>query len=712
MIASFTHADIAALSYGCASIAFLALSLLLLSNWRTRRQARALSLSCVVTGLWATGMAGLAIGGRSASIAVDFLEALRSGAWIVFLLLLLKLPAARLRGFIGALLGIFCIETLASALTSHGSLGSIGSNGIHAGLAWITLISLRLMLAVFGILLVEQLYRHTAEHEHWGIKFACLGIGGLFAYDFYLYSDALLFHQTNVNIWAARGIVNALTVPLLAVSAARNPAWALGLSVSRQMMFRSAALVGCAIYLLAMASSAYYIRYFGDAWGPVMQLAFLFGAATLLASILFSGALRAKLKVLINKHFYKAVFDYREEWLRFTRKLSEDGPALGERTIQAVAELVQSPAGALWIRRDDGRCEPVANWNMAPQTGVAHIDDAFFSFLESTQWVINLPDCIRYPERYANLILPEWLRNAPQLWLVLPLMLHGRLFGFVALVRPRASIGLNWEVTDLLKIAGSQAASYLAHRESANSLMVARQFESFNRMSTFIVHDLKNLVFQLSLLLNNAKKHKNNPDFQQDMLGTLDHSVKKMTLLLQKLSRADKPDIAASLQIAQLLAQTVASKATAKPAPMLEIDDHGLMVLANWTRLERVLGHLIQNAIEATEQDGQVVIRLLRRNQTVVVDISDNGEGMSDAFIRERLFKPFESTKVAGMGIGVFESREYIREVGGQLEVVSVLATGTTFSVILPLYVEAASSSLPPEQTSRMSQAFTMSQSP
>ena len=686
-VPDFTRTDIAAFSYGLASITFFMLALLLLSNWRARRQARALSLACVLTGMWATSMVGLAIGERAGSLPADLLEILRSGAWITFLLLMLKLPVARLRLFLFVVVVIACAQMLASALTEQRGF---------AVPALMTIIIVRLMLAVFGMLLVEQLYRNTPARERWSIKFACIGIGGLFVYDFYLYSDALLFRNINGDIWAARGIVNGLTAPLLAVSAARNPVWALGLSVSRQMMLRSAALIGSAIYLVAMASSAYYIRYFGGAWGPVMQLVCLFGAMTLLAGVLFSGALRAKLKVFINKHFYDAIFDYRQEWVRFTRSLSEEGPALAERTVQAMAELVESPAGALWIRRDGGRCEPVASWNMAPQSGMVPVEDAFFQYLESTQWVINLAECMQQPQRYGGLLLPEWLssvpRNGPELWLVVPLMLHGRLFGFVALARSRAKLNLNWEVTDLLKIAGSQAASYLAHRESANSLTVARQFESFNRMSTFIVHDLKNLVFQLTLLLNNAKKHKDKPEFQQDMLGTLDHSVKKMTLLLQKLSRGETLDVAAPLLIDQLLAQAVEAQAAAKPAPVLEIEERGLTVLANWARLERVLGHIIQNAIEATAQDGRVLVRLLREQQTAVVELNDSGQGMSAAFMRERLFKPFESTKSAGMGIGVFESREYIREVGGELEVVSEPAVGTTFRVILPLHVDAVAS--------------------
>ncbi|HAT32707.1 MAG TPA: PEP-CTERM system histidine kinase PrsK [Janthinobacterium sp.] len=670
--AGLSSGDMVALSYGLASLAFFVLSLLLLGNWRARHSASALVAACLTTALWATGTVALALWGRPVSLPGDVLEVLRTGAWLVFVLRLLEASGKRQKVFLIAILGISACQLAAAS----------GTTGL------MTLIVSRLLLAVLGMLLVEHWYRNTPGPQRWDVKFACFGVGGLFTYDFYLYSDALLFRHINADIWAARGIVNALSVPLLALSAARNPVWALGLAVSRQMMFRSAALLGSAIYLLAMASSAYYIRYFGGAWGPVMQVAYLGGAVLLLGGVLFSGALRAKLKVFINKHFYTAIFDYREEWLRFTRALSEDGPGLGERTIQAVAQLVESPAGALWIRREHDLCVPVASWNMAPQSASEPASGAFCQFLETRQWVVDVPEALREPARYANVTPPEWMLTMPQLWLILPLMLHGCLFGFVALARPRAGIKLNWEVVDLLKIAGSQAASYLAHRESADSLTLARQFESFNRMSTFIVHDLKNLVFQLSLLLSNAEKHQGNPDFQRDMLGTLDHSVKKITLLLQKFSRGEAQELSAPLSIDKLLGQAVAARTGAEPLPRLEIADAGLTVLANWARLERVLGHLIQNAVEATAKEGSVLVRLLREGQTVVVELRDTGQGMSAQFIRERLFKPFESTKVAGMGIGVFESREYIREVGGQLEVYSEPERGTTFRVVLPLHVD------------------------
>jgi putative PEP-CTERM system histidine kinase len=278
-------------------------------------------------------------------------------------------------------------------------------------------------------------------------------------------------------------------------------------------------------------------------------------------------------------------------------------------------------------------------------------------------------------------------------------VLHGDLFGFVVLERSRSSLKLNWEVLDLLKIASTQAASYLAQQEAANALLVARQFESFNRMSTFIVHDLKNLVAQLSLLVANAERHKNNPEFQKDMLETIDHSVQKMKVLLQKLARGVDGESMTRVLLADLLKTAVESKSPYEPKPTIHVLCPGLKVWANWERLERVIGHIIQNAIEATPRNGSVTVTMDQENSFAAITIKDSGTGMTEEFIQEKLFSPFESTKVAGMGIGVFETREYIQQLGGTLQVESQPSVGTTFKLRLPLYVvdESISAEQPQE---------------
>ncbi|TAN79523.1 MAG: PEP-CTERM system histidine kinase PrsK [Gallionella sp.] len=679
--------SIAAFSYATAAAAFLFLSGLLLTSWRGRPHVVTLVVACSLTMLWAAAVAYQLAWGQPLSLLADALEILRNAGWSFFLVMLLwpsrqndASSPFRARPFVAAIAAFYLALFFATVYTYWGSELS------RSAFAFMVVIVGRVAMAIVGMVLVEQFYRNTPATQRWGIKYACLGIGGMFAYDLYLYSDALLFRHVNSEIWAARGMVNAVIVPLIAVSAARNPQWSLKIAVSRRILFHSASLFGVAIYLLAMAAAGYFLRFFGGSWGAVLQAAFLFGAAILLVGVLFSGTLRSWLKVSISKHFFSYNYDYREEWLRFTRTLSKDGHGLGERAIQAVAELVESPGGSLWISRESGNCEPVARWNMPLPTGLEPANSSFCQFLENKQWVIDLQEFEASPEKYETFTIPQWLRTLPKAWLVVPLIQHRKLFGFVVLAQSRSKIKLNWEVNDLLEIAGNQAASYLAQQEAANALLVARQFESFNRMSTFVVHDLKNLVSQLSLLLSNVEKHKNNPEFQKDMIDTVDLSVQKMKRLLEKLSSGTTVEKPAPLLVEKLLQQAVAAKSVAEPKPALRVSDHGLEILANWASLERVIGHLIQNAIEATPKDGQVLVRLIKEADTAIIEVQDTGHGMSAEFIHERLFKPFESTKTAGMGIGVFESQEYVRELGGQLEVASSQASGTTFRVILPLY--------------------------
>ncbi len=682
--------NVATVSYATAAVAYLFLSMLLLTIWRGRLHGMALTVACLLSALWATTLAYQAAAqGQPISLLTDILEILRNAGWATFLVMLLgpfrKIDSSssqRIGPAVIFVIALYLVFSLVS-LYSHRELDLPLSGSFD----FKNNILVSVVMAIVGMILVEQLYRNTPAKQRWGIKFVCLGIGGAFAYDFYLYSDALFSGYVNPEIWTARGIVNALIVPLVAVSAARNPEWSLGIVVSRRILFYSAALFVSIIYLLVMAAVGYYLRFFGGSWGTVLQVAFFFGTLILLFGVLFSGTIRSWLKVTISKHFFSYNYDYREEWLRFTGTLSESELGLEERMIQALAQLVESPGGALWIRKESGNCEPVTHWNM-PFTNESFntVHGSSFQFLDSKEPPIELQEYSKNPKRGTTIALPHWLLSIPNAWLFVPLIQHQTLFGFVILAKPRSKVILNWEAIDLLKVAGNQAASHLVQHEAANALMVARQFESFNRMSTFMMHDLKNLVSQLSLLLSNAEKHEKNPEFQKDMIETVYLSIQKMKQLLEKLSSENSIEKPVSLLIDQLLQKVVESKSSFEPKPVLEITDPNLSVFADLVRLERVIGHLIQNAIEATSRNGQVRVRMMRQGNSAIIEIIDTGHGMSEEFIREKLFRPFESTKSAGMGIGVFESREYVCELGGQLKVVSSKSDGTTFRVVLPLY--------------------------
>ena len=683
-------ASIATVSYVTAAAAYFFLSVLLLTSWRGRLHRIALTIACLLSVLWAASISyQVSSYGQPISLLTDILEILRNASWMFFLVVLLG-PfrqishsfSRQLKPTVVYGIAVFLVLSFIS-LYSHGEI-----NSSYSGLLdFKTSILISVVIAIVGMILVEQLYRNTPSKQRWGIKFACLGIGGIFAYDFFLYSDALLFGYINPEIWTARGIINAIVVPLIAVSAARNPEWSLGITVSRRILFYTSALLGTAIYLLVTITIGYYLRFSGGNWGTVLQVIFSFIALILLIGLLFSGTIRSWLKITISKHFFSYNYDYREEWLRFTRTLSESALGLEERMIQALAQLVESPGGALWIKKESGNFEPVTHWNMPfSNESFNSLHNSSLQFLDNKEQIIELQEYSKDPESDTTKTLPHWLLSVPNAWLLIPLIQHHSLFGFVILVKPRSKVLLNWEVIDLLKVAGNQATSYLAQHEAAKALMVARQFESFNRMATFMMHDLKNLVAQLSLLLSNAKKHEGNPEFQKDMVETVHLSIQKMKQLLEKLSSENSIEKPVSLLIDKLLRVLVESKSKYEPKPILDIKDHNLSVFANLFRLERAIGHLIQNAIEATSRNGEVRVCLTKQENSAIIEVMDTGHGMSEQFIREKLFRPFESTKSSGMGIGVFESREYVCELGGQLKVISSKSDGTTFHIMLPLY--------------------------
>jgi len=258
--------------------------------------------------------------------------------------------------------------------------------------------------------------------------------------------------------------------------------------------------------------------------------------------------------------------------------------------------------------------------------------------------------------------------------------------GFVLLGRPRARVELNWEVRDLLRTASSQASSYLAQMQATEALLEARKFDAFNRMSAFVVHDLKNIVTQLSLMMKNAKRLRDNPEFQQDMLDTVENSLEKMRQLMLQLREGDKPHGLSSGVDLEQIALRLAAAAKGK-GRVLELSlQSGVSTRGHLERVERVVGHVVQNAFDATPVEGSVRLTLDAQGSQARVQIEDTGCGMSEEFIQNRLFKPFQTTKESGMGIGAHESYQYVQELGGKISVQSELNRGTTVTLLLPLF--------------------------
>ena len=689
--------NIPAVSYAIGAAAFLVLSLLLLTAWRGRLQGGLLVSATAVTGVWCAAVAFYAVYRVPPFSALQLLEVLRDATWCLFLLKLLGLTRKQVRG---SDRGVRVLALVIFALCA-GLAGVILANRYSADIlavasltAYIAVFG-HVLLAVAGLVLVEQIYRNTPLDQRWAIKFLCIGVGGLFVYDFYMYANGLLFRQLDGAIWSARGVVFAMVVPLIAVSAARNPQWSLQVFVSRHVVFHTAALLGAGVYLLVMAAAGYYIKAYGGNWGGVAQIAFLFGAVVLLGALLQSGQLRSRFKVFVSKHFFHNRYDYREEWLRFTKTLStvERGAELKPTIVRAIANIVESPGGILYQRTHEGDFEPTVGVNV-DRTAAQWLqaDTPFLRFLEEREWVVFMDEVEKDPESYEGPTLPEWLHAFPRAWVILPLMQGDTLVGFIVLMRSTTRGALNWEDSDLLKTVGRQAASYLVLWQATDALTESRQFEAFNRLSAYVVHDLKNLVAQLDLVIDNSKRHLHKPGFMEDALQTVGNASAKMSRLLGQLRKGRaEGGTPRPVNLNNVLEDVISARAGSAPKPVLEGCPQELRVNADRDRLGAVIEHLVQNAQEATPPDGHVTVRVSSEDGWAVIEVEDDGCGMDADFIAERLFKPFDTTKGnAGMGVGVYESREFVHALGGAIAVESTPRRGTLFRVKLPVMAAPA----------------------
>lgn len=694
--------DFVVISYLLAALAHAGAAAVLWQPAARRATAgpagRLMAAALVVTALWAAAHAAEAgLGEALAPRLQALLDLLRYGLWLLFVLVLLR-PAAETGTRTGpwrpsvleAVAGAVWLGTLVAGLAAAAQ----GGTGLHDSAA---LRILWMALSIVGALLTEQLFRNHSQDARWYAKPVCLGLAVIFAFDLYLFADAVLFGHPDRDIEAVRGLAHALSLPLLYVGVARRGDWVRGLQVSHTAAFYSATLLLAGTYLLFIAAAGYYVRTFGGEWGRAMQLGLLFVALLAALVFVFSHSMRARLRVAVHKHFFSYRYDYRQEWLHFTAMLSTQGSPqeMGTRVVRGLANMVDCPGGALWMRAGDGDpCRQAARWNQSEVREGEPTDSPFTRYLREKAWVIDLDEYRRSPRLYEELQLPLWLLTDPSAWVVVPLLVGDELLGFVTLVHPRTPIELDWEVRDLLKTASRQAAGFLAQMQATEALLEARKFEAFNRMSAFVVHDLKNIVTQLALMLRNAERLHGNAEFQQDMLLTVASSVEKMKRLMLQLREGAAPPGGASGVDLDAIARRLQAAAQARGRSLqLEIREK-VATRGHDERLERVLGHLVHNALDATPAEGRVWLTVGRRGGQVELEIGDTGVGMSEDFVKTRLFRPFSSTKAAGMGIGSYESAQYLRELGGAIAVDSTPGRGTVLTVTLPLFNAQGASDL------------------
>ncbi len=670
----------------CMLIYFV-LALLLAIHSERRPTALLLIAACVTTGLW--GLAVTLQTGLGAHLGPTsgVLEVLRSALWVGFLGLAYRagLPdgasTRELRWLLlpgGAIcLGLVGLELYIGTLASGSAEGSFSLAHVFG----------HLLLTIAGLMMAEALLRQAPAESRWRIKYLCIGVGGLLVYDLFAYSEALLFRRIDPVLDASRGAVCAIAAPLIAIAAARNPTWSVQLNLSRRAVFHSAVLTGVGIYLMGLAGAGAALRMLGGDWGRLLQATFLFAALLLLVVLLFSGTVRSTLKVRISKYLFTYRHDYKEQWQRFADALcSPDRAAsLRERALQAVAEIVESPKGGLWLRESDA-FSLVARMRLPEAAADEPTDGRLAEELDAHRnriLELNAREDGGSPPPW----IPQWLRRWEAGWLVLPLVHRDELIGFIVLARSAGRHELDREDEELLRIVARQAASYLVEEQTTRALVEARRFDDLSRHLAFIAHDLRNLANELALMLSNARRHIQNPEFQRDLLATMEDSVAGMQRLLDGLrGGTGAPETPGPTDLARLIGSSLRGRLPEKPEVRLDLDGKApLRVAGDPDRLVAMSGHLIRNAIEATGPGGHVTVRLRRVGDEALFEVVDDGPGMLPEYARERLLHPFGSGKHTGLGLGLFECREIARELGGGLAIESEPGCGTVVRVRLPL---------------------------
>jgi putative PEP-CTERM system histidine kinase len=647
-----------------------------LALWTIRSQENGLPRQALVTAfgvtaLWALAVAG--IGGRE--FVTSLIETLRNLAWLATMLTVhrrngsVRPPLA-----LGTVYGVTALVVLAS-LAARIVAEIKAPIGTHAET---TTILLRLLTALTALVLLNAL--HAALQPRAGKRLIVLAIGGIWVADIILFGTAYLTGSWRIQPAVVRGAAMLAVAVAMAVGLQRKGEWSV--QVSRTVAYQSLSLVAIGVYLLFLALGTSAIAAVGGGHARALQTAFVLGSTVAILTLVSNSWLRAWTKVKLAKHLFQHRYDYRTEWMRFTDTIGASGSApLEERIVKAMADLTSSPGGLLLVP-DGASLGAGASWNWECDLPTGSGDAALGEHLRKSGRIIDL-DALRTGTDQSGDAgkVPQWMLDIEEAWVLVPLPHLGHLAGAILLARPPAAHALDWEDLDLLKITGRQVASYLAEARAQEALAEAQRFDEFNRRFAFILHDIKNLVSQLTLTARNAERHADKPEFRADMIATLQESSGRMNALLARLSQHHRGRIAAprTIDIVPLL-QQVATRHRVHH-PLIVTGEAAAFAFADAASLDQMLSHLVQNAIDASAPQEPVTLAVTSRGQEVWIDVIDAGCGMSAAFIRDRLFKPFVSSKAGGFGIGAFETRQLAAAMGASLEVTSREGAGTRFRI-------------------------------
>jgi putative PEP-CTERM system histidine kinase len=534
---------------------------------------------------------------------------------------------------------------------------------------------------------LERTLRASTGSMRWFIKYVVLGVGGLFATRIYTSSQALLFRSVDTGLHVVESAALMVAAALIAVSLLRARLRDAQVYVSDSVLYGSVTGLLVGVYLVAVGVLARLVAYFGGVQSLPAVTFFVFLALIALAGLLLSDRLRQRVRGFVSRNFRRPHYDYRKEWIAFTRHTSSvfEMKALCAAVAARVSETLRVPSVTVWLRSDGG-----------PTGGLTLGGSTVYSEAEAAGWAAAhgaaLGDLMRGrsgPQDLHSLpaghgaALPRATDTRHGIALVAA---GGEELGILVLGARREGPALTLEDKDLLQTFADQAAGNILGLRLSEQLLQAKEMEAFQSLSAFFVHDLKNLASKLSLTLQNLPAHYDDPEFRRDLLATMGRSVAKIEQMCTRLSPLSRTlDLQrTATDLSEVVGSAVAGlngslrarvDQDLRPTPPVSLDPD---------QIQKVVLNLVLNANDAVREGGQIKVATGQSDRWVYLAVSDDGCGMSAEFMARSLFRPFRTTKGQGLGIGLYHSRKIVEAHQGRIEVESEQGKGTTFRVMLP----------------------------
>lgn len=633
-------------------------------------------------------------------IATAFLP----GVWFVFSLAFVRANYIEfLKKWRWAIISAFLVPILlTTALKSHifieeRSYLETSAWSLRLGWTGYSMQLVFLLCAVFILMNLERTFRTSAGAIRWRIKFIVLGVGSFFAFRIYSSSQGLLYSSIGDSLQLFNAASVWITGVLMIIGLIRMRMMKADLYFSQTFLYQSFIILIVGIYLLSVGLLSKILNHFDITHHLPIEALLIFLALAGLTIAVLSDEMRRRMRRFVIHHFKKPQYDYRETWRGFTERTSSsiDIYHYCDKVVKWIAGIFNVSSVTIWLlneRKDRliiGGSTALLQEKAERIWGDKEFIQKWIAFMKGQK---DLFDFGSHPA--TSLEGMEWLKlsflTEGRIRYGVSLMVEDDLIGILTLNDGMKQEPFSIEDGELLKTVSTQTAGNLLNYKLGEDLRKAKEMEAFQAMSTFVVHDLKNLASTLSLTMQNLPAHVENLEFRKDAFRIISESVNKMNRMCGHLSvLSQRIEIRkAETNLNELIdssleclngSNNVFISKDLQPIPKLTIDSK---------QIQKVLTNLILNAKEALGSRGEIRVATELSDGWVTVTVRDNGCGMSKEFIEKSLFRPFKTTKKQGMGIGLFQSKMIVEAHSGRIEVESEEGKGSVFRVMLPLKTE------------------------